>query len=205
MFSPLGGSNRLEANSMMQCELLAVLPGYRSDRLMLEQHRRLNDSNVGTIVLHREKAQPGSGTVSGTTLFAPAGAKKAYKKAVKLGKRHKWDRAKASLMQAVTEYPSYAEAWYALGLLHETQRDISKARDAYRKAIDADDRFPAPYMRIAVLAAQEENWSEVADTTGQVLRINALDFPGARKLNSLANSKLRTATLVEPYSETAAR
>src|ERR1035438_9118706 len=45
---------------MTGCELRGVLPGYRSSVVQLTAHRRLDSSDVGTIVLHRLSNVEGS-------------------------------------------------------------------------------------------------------------------------------------------------
>ena len=62
------------------CELRALLPGYRSDTISLAGRRVMDDPDLGTIVLHRLAKVEGT-AVSVTTLEAPKDARKAYDKA----------------------------------------------------------------------------------------------------------------------------
>ncbi len=48
-----GSGNRGSGNSLVGCELIARLAGFRSDSIQLSEKRQLDNPNVGSIILHR--------------------------------------------------------------------------------------------------------------------------------------------------------
>ncbi|MGE5488094.1 MAG: tetratricopeptide repeat protein [bacterium] len=188
---PYGPDGRLNG-----CELVAVLPGYRSDRVMLAGRRALDNPDVGTIVLHRLGNVEGT-VISITSLQAPKSARKAYENGVKANRDKKWPKAQKELEKAVAEYPKYAAAWYELGFALQQQNRIQDAHNAYARALEADAKYIKPYLQLAYIAAGERKWQEVADTTDRMVRLNPIDFPQAYFLNAVANLNLNRTDIAE--------
>ncbi len=182
--------------ALMGCELRASLPGYRSDVVNLAGRRMLDNPDVGTIVLHRLGEVEGT-TISITDMQAPKDAKKAYEKGHKAIGKKKWDEAKKELEKAVGLYPEYATAWYELGLTHQQLKNAEEAKQAFSKALEADAKFVKPYMQLATMAAQQQNWQEVADTTDRMLRLDRFSYPEAHFYNSIANFNLQKLDAAE--------
>lgn len=181
------GAGRSE---LVGCDIRAVLSGYRSDVVDLSSRRPFDNPNVGSIVLHRLTGVEGT-TISATTLAAPKKAKKAFDNGMKAVSKEKWNNAEKELLKALAEYPEYALAWRALGIVHEAKGRPAEARKAYHKALEADGRFVPPYMNLAMMAVREGNWSEVIDSTAQVLRLNPIEFPEAYFFNAVANFNMQ--------------
>ncbi len=181
---------------LLGCELRAVLPGYRSDTVNLTGRRALDNPDVGTIILHRIGGVEGT-TISATSLQAPKDAKKAYEKGRQANEKRKWKDAQRELEKAVAAYPKYAAAWHELGVAHQAQNQMEEARKAYGQALEADPKFIKPYLQLALIAAGERKWDEVADTTDRMVRLNPLDFPQAFLMNSIANLNLRRPDVAE--------
>lgn len=190
---PRGGISERE---LMGCELRAVLAGYRSDLVNLSTRRAFDDPNVGTIVLHRLGNVEGT-TISATSLEAPKDAKKAYEKARNALRKNKLDDAEKELRKAVEIYPKYAVAWYDLGTVQQQHNQFDEARKCYEQALAADSRYINPYLQMAVLAARENKWKDVADTTDRAIKLNPVDFPQAFFYNSVANYNLRNLDAAE--------
>ena len=120
------------------CELRAVLPGYRSESVQLNQRSIFDKPDVGVIILHRIAKGHGI-SVSATSLAAPKQARKAYEKALKeLRKKdaesRKPKKAAKELEKAVAAYPEYAAAWTLLGRTRLSINDKEGAREAFDKA-----------------------------------------------------------------------
>ncbi|MEZ5353863.1 MAG: tetratricopeptide repeat protein [Bryobacteraceae bacterium] len=190
--SPFGGAagGGLTERDLMGCEIRASLPGYRSDVVNLSGRRFMDNPDVGTIVIRRLAGVEGT-TISMTTLQAPKDAKKAYEKAANSIKKKKWDDAQKELDKAVTVYPKYAVAWHLLGQLHQQGGRADEARAAYQKSIEADDKYVSPYLQLALMAANDQKWEDVADMTAKVTKLNPMDFPQAFFYNSVANYNLQ--------------
>lgn len=173
-------------NELRGCEIRASLPGYRSDVIQLTGRRFLDNPDLGTIVLHRLHDVKGT-TISLTSLKAPKNAKKEYESALKDLRNKKWNNARNHLEKALKIYPDYAEAWFALGQLHEQQKEIDAAKQAYQKAIELDPNFVSPYIRLAMIAATNNDWQQVIHQTSEVIRLNPLEFPIAYFLRGVAH------------------
>jgi tetratricopeptide (TPR) repeat protein len=182
-------SPNLPDMQLANCDLRAVLAGFRSDTVSLGARRVLDDPNVGTIVLHRLANVEGS-AVSLTSLQAPKEARRAYERALQDLRKNKLAEAGKDLQKAVDIYPNYAAAWYELGRLQERNEDTEQARKSFSNAVAADAKFISPYLKLAELAAKAENWAELADTTSRLLKLDAVDYPMAYFYSATANLNL---------------
>jgi hypothetical protein len=171
------------------CDLRAVLSGFRSDTVSLGGRHLLDDPNVGTIVLHRLANVEGS-AVSVTSLQAPKAARQAYERALQDLRKNKLPEAGNELHKAVEIYPNYAAAWYELGRIQAQNDDIEQARKSFAHAVTADAKFISPYAQLAELEAKAENWAALADITGRLIKLDAVDYPMAYFYNATANLNL---------------
>ena len=174
---------------LANCDLRAVLSGFRSDTISLGARRLMDDPNVGTIILHRLANVEGS-AISMTSLQAPKEARRAYEKALEHLRKNKLPEASKELQKAVDIYPNYAAAWYELGRIQEQNQDLEQARKSYGRAMAADAKFISPYVKLAEMEAKAENWAELAGTTSRLLKLDAVDYPMAYFYNAAANLNL---------------
>ena len=173
-------------NALANCDLRAVLAGFRSDSVSLGALRLLDDPNVGTILLHRLANVEGT-AISLTSVQAPKEARRAYDKALRELRSNKPAQADRELRKAVDIYPRYAAAWYELGRIQVQGADLAQARKSFANAIAADARFISPYVSMADLDAKAENWVDLANITSTLLRLDAVDYPVAYFYNAAAN------------------
>src|SRR5204863_8182902 len=96
----MGSSGSMMGRDLMNCDLRANLPGYRSDVVNLAGHRMFDNPDVGTIILHRLGNVEGN-TISATSLAAPKDAKKAYEKGKEALKKKKPADAEKEFQKAV--------------------------------------------------------------------------------------------------------
>lgn len=192
----------MESRAGFGCEITAYLPGYRSNTVVIGRDTRTGQPDIGVLVLRRIGETEGN-TISFSSLDAPDKARKAYEKGIAAGNEKKWDRAQQELEKAVGIYPKYAAAWYELGFALHHQNRVEQARKAYAQAVQADPRFTKPYLQLALIAARESNWQEVADTTGQVIRLSPAGFPQAYFLNAIAHLNLNNSGLAEKSARAA--
>lgn len=174
---------------LANCDLRAVLAGFRSDTIGLGARRVLDDSNVGTIVLHRMANVEGS-AISVTSLQAPKEARRAYQRALQDLRKNKPAEAGKEIRKAVDIYPSYAAAWYELGRIQAGNEDPDQARKSFANAVAADGKFISPYLGLAELEAKAGNWAALADTTSRLLKLDAVDYPMAYFYSATANLNL---------------
>src|SRR5580704_12321018 len=109
------------------------------------------------IVLHRLVGVEGT-SVSVTALNAPKDARKAWEKGVDFLHKSRTAEAEKELEKAVEIYPKYANAWLDLGRAREQQQAEALARDAFLKAIDADNKLVGPYVELGKMAVLRQNW-----------------------------------------------
>ncbi len=158
------------------CELRAVLPGYRSESVQLNQRSVFDKPDVGVIILHRIAKGQGI-SVSATSLAAPKQARKAYEKALKElrkkdAKSRKPKKAAKELEKAVAAYPEYAAAWTLLGRTRLSINDKEGAREAFDKATKADPKYLSPYIPLLRMELQDERWAEVSLVSERLLNLN---------------------------------
>jgi tetratricopeptide (TPR) repeat protein len=182
-------SNGFTERQLLDCELQAYQPGFRSDVVRLGERRALDNPDVGTLFLHRLSNVEGR-TISVTSALAPKDAKKAFEKAHTHEIKRDWAGAEKELQRAVAIYPKYSAAWYALGNIQQEQKEPDAARQSYARAVEADPKFVSPYAQLTTLAAREQNWQQVAENTDHLLRLNPSDFPQAWFYNAFANFNL---------------
>jgi tetratricopeptide (TPR) repeat protein len=175
-----------QRRELQQCELVAVLPGFTSQAVELSAVDVTESMNVGTIVLHRLAHVEGF-TISATTAMAPPKAKKAFEKGRDEEQKKKWDAAEKKFQEAVQLYPKFAAAWLELGRAQLQRKDEAAARQSWQQAVAADPQFVTPHQLLAALAFQQQQWQEVLDQTGTVLRLNPLSFASQWYYSSVAN------------------
>jgi tetratricopeptide (TPR) repeat protein len=171
------------------CSLQAVAPGFRSEPLNLGGRRGASNPDVGVIVLRRREGVEGS-TVSVTSLHAPEGARKAFEKGLEASKKKKAGDAEKEFRKAVGIYPRFAAAWFELGQVQEGQKRPEEARASYKQSLAADEKFIKPYLPLALMAAGERDWREMADASERAIRLDPYSFPQAYFYNSVANYNL---------------
>ncbi len=174
---------------LANCDLRAVLAGFRSDSVGVGPRRLMDDSDVGTIVLHRLANVEGS-AISMTSLQAPNEARRAYQRGLLEVRKGKLAEAGKEFRKAVDIYPNYAVAWYELGRIQQQNGEIEPARESFTRAMAADAKFVSPYLQLAELQATAENWLALAETTGRLLKLDAVDYPMAYFYDATANLNL---------------
>lgn len=184
-----GPSLNTPDSQLANCDLRAVLSGFRSDTVSLGGRHLADEPNVGTIVLHRLANVEGS-AISVTSLQAPKDARQAYEKALQDLRKNKLPEAAKELHKAVDIYPNYAAAWYELGWIQEQNQEFEQARESFAHAVAADPKFISPYPKLADLEARAENWTDLADTTNRLLKLDAVDYPLAYFYNATAKLNL---------------
>jgi Flp pilus assembly protein TadD len=181
------GGRSTGINPLVGCKLRAVLGGYSSDEVDLAKAKLASSNDMGKLVLHKHEGGGGGVAISETTQAAPKDARKNYDKGRELElEKGRMDDAQKSLEKAVAIYPQFAAAWNELGTLFARKNMLTEARNAYRSSIAADARYVPPMDGLAYVAGLENKWEEVAQLTGDVIRLDPSDFPRSYFLNGMA-------------------
>ena len=195
-YSNMPGMQGLENNYWQRCQIQAYYPGYRSDTVDLFQHRALDNPDIGVIILHRLGGIRGT-AISITTELAPKKAKKDFHKAEELQAKGKTEEAIKHFQEAVSIYPKYAIAWYGLGQLQQSEKNLTDARKSYEAALAADSKYVNPYDGLASLSVMESKWQDAADRSKQAVSLNPVEFPSSWLYNAYANYNLKNYKAAE--------
>jgi tetratricopeptide (TPR) repeat protein len=191
--SQYGGASQMgiPRRELVSCELRASVSGFRSSIINLVEFPTFGSRiDVGAILVQRGVKIEGT-TVSATTFAAPKDARKAYEKGLEAESKGKLADARKYFEKAVEIYPSHANAWFQLGTVLQKENQKDAARTAYTQATTADSRFLAPYLSLALLAGEAQNWTEVVHFTRYILDRDPLSYPDAYFYNSVANYNLK--------------
>ena len=183
-------------SALRDCELQAVLSGFRTGSVRLAIHDTSDDGRVGTIVLH-PLSRSGSLTVSVTTASAPPAAMRAFEKGMEWVSKEKWDSAESELTRAVKIYPKFAIAWYQLGAVRQKRNAQPGAVEAWKQAIEQDPRYVKPYESLATLADGQGDWAAAEKYSRELLQLDGDDFPAAYLINAVANARMSHMDLAE--------
>ncbi len=200
--APGTGISRLE---LTNCELRAAVSGFHSSVISLVEITPDSSSmDVGAIVVHRAAKIQGM-TLDAAPYKAPKDARRAYEKGLEAERKGRLADARQYFEKAVEIYPKFANAWFQLGAVLQNLAQKEPARTAYTHATTIDSKFLPPYLSLASLAFEAEDWTQVlnltnhvldldppkyANVTGYILDLDPLDYAETYFYNSAANYKL---------------
>lgn len=196
---PIGNSTYYSnpiTTALRDCAVQAVLAGFWSDRVNIDIKNTLDDTRIGSIVLHPVSHDQAL-TVSATTLAAPRNAMNAYEKGMSELRDKRWDAAAKELTKAVTIYPKFAAAWFELGLLSERRNDAAGAASAWKQSLECDPRYVKPYEGLAALAERQQNWAELEKYAQDWVQLTPEGFPIAYLYLTIASANLNKVEQAE--------
>jgi tetratricopeptide (TPR) repeat protein len=192
-------------NELENCDLRVTASGFRSrDVTLLGLDPAGGRVDVGVVVVERGKKIEGA-TLNAAPYQAPKDARKAYEKGLQAEGNGKFADAHKYFETAVEIYPKFVNAWFQLGTVLQKENQKDAARKAYTQATTIDTKFLPPYLFLASMAYEAENWTEVLKLTGHLLALNPLsqtdatvytldldplNYAEAYYFNSMANYKL---------------
>jgi tetratricopeptide (TPR) repeat protein len=190
--------------ALRDCEVQAVLSGFRTESVRLSVRATSDDGRVGTIVLH-PLSRAGALTISVTTAAAPPAAKRAYDRGMQSMVKEKWDAAETDLAKAVEIYPKFAIAWYELGVARQKRNALGGAMEAWQEARKDDPKYVKPFESMATLADRQENWTEAEQYSREWLQLDPNGSPAPYLINAVANARLNHANEAELAARTGLR
>ena len=191
------GSTSGPNGSLRGCELRISVAGYHPiNRIISEaENAGMGRVEIGTIRLQRVAEAEGS-AISVTSLLVPGDARKEYDRAVKDLEKNKTKNAKGHLEKAIEKYEQYAAAWYQLGRIYLGDGEREKAVESLERAIGIDAQYVPPYMDLAILQVQDQQWQAVVETTSKVLTLDG-SLGYANFLNAIGNFNLNQLDAAE--------
>jgi hypothetical protein len=173
------------------CEVQVSVSGYQPMSKTITGRTDITGINMGNLQLERIAGVTGS-SVSVTSLQVPNDARKEFEKGDKDAHSNHLDSATQHLEKATAEYDKYAAAWNELGTLYATAKENEKSQHAFEKAIAADPHYTPPYMGLAQLELQNQQYEAAVEAARRVLELdrtigdaNFIQAVGNFKLNRL--------------------
>jgi len=165
----------ISRRELMNCELRVSASGFHSRVISLVDLDTFGSRiDVGVIVVQRGTRIEGM-TLSAIPYKAPKDARRAYEKGLQAERNGKLADAAKYFETAVETYPSFTNAWFQLGTVLQKENQKDAARTAYTHATITNTRFLPPYLSLASMAYEAENWTEVLDFTGHILDLDPLN------------------------------
>ncbi len=180
----------VSTRQLWNCELRAMLPGYSSSVISLAGRDFSDMNSIGDIVLTKVGGVEGN-SISVTSLKAPEKAKNEYQKALESYDQKKYADVEKHLAKAVSIYPQYATAWELRGREQMHQQQDAEAIKSFQASIAADEKFVAPYVKLAVLMSIKNDWQEVLRLSDRAIRLDPQSYPEAWLLNGAAHYNLK--------------
>ena len=187
--------------SLRGCEVRLAVPGYYPLSYPLLEQSGTGRIEIGTLRLRRIAGVPGS-YVSLTSLMVPDNAQKEFEKALKDLEKKRSDSAQQHLEKAVTLYAEYAAAWNELGQLYTASGEKEKALEAFEKALAADSQYLQPYLNLASLQLQNQQWQDAVETAGRILELDS-NLGLANFIQAVGNFNLRQLDAAEKSARAA--
>jgi tetratricopeptide (TPR) repeat protein len=181
---------------LLRCEVRGQYPGYRSTSVRMRPGSIFGYTEVGPILMYRIARVQGT-SVSLTSMLAPKQARRSIEQATKALKKEKFGEAEVLLKSAISLYPASAESWFLLGDVYQLQKRKQEARESYWRAVQADRLYVRPYLRLARLSTNEQDWRNAADLANKALELDPIAFPEAYYLNALALYNLKDLETAE--------
>lgn len=175
-------------NGLTGCEVQVSVPGFQPMSKTISDRSDISGVDVGTLQLTRIAGVAGS-SISVTSLLVPNNARKEFEKGDEDARNNHPDSAMRHLEKAVTEYDKYAAAWNELGSLYAASRAIEKARQAFQMAITADPHYISPYLGLAQLEVQNQEFEPAVEMAGKALELDS-SIGVANFIQALGNFKL---------------
>lgn len=132
-----------------------------------------------------------SSTVSATGMELSSEAKDQFTSGCGAAQKKNFKDAQHRLARVIELNPKYAAAFVLLGQINKDQGHLKEAVQFCTQARDADPSYLPGYLCLADLAARQDQWTEVAALTDQVLKMHPTRAPGAYYYNTLANLYLK--------------
>jgi hypothetical protein len=175
-----GAANRnsdmgISRRELTTCDLRVSASGFQPRVISLMGLDTVGGSiDVGAVVVQRAGKVEGT-TLSATPYKAPKDARQAYDKGLQAEKNGKLADAHKYFETAVQLSPGSANAWFQFGTVLQKENQQDAARKAYTQATTIDTRFLPPYLSLASMAYQSEQWTEVLNLTGHILDLDPLN------------------------------
>src|ERR1700747_766055 len=167
-------------HQLINCELRASVSGFTSKVVnLVDISPGSSNVDVGGIVVHRTEKIKGA-TLSAAPYQAPKDARKAYENGIEAERKGRLPGARQYFEKAVEIYPKSQSAWFQLGGVLRNLEQKEPARDAFSHATAIDSKFLPPYLSLAAMAFEAQEWTQVLNLTNHVMDLDPLRYADVR-------------------------
>ncbi len=172
------------------CELRAVLAGFESTRINIDDWVRSGATRLPTLILGKRGLEERLREEQGKEV--PREALNAWMQVSKSIEAQKWPEAERQLRDITRRHPKFAQAWHLLGTVQENAKDPAGARKSYLRASSIDPRWLEPYAAVARLDMEQKDWKAAAQSTALWIEADTRQaHPEAYVENALARLHTR--------------
>ena len=161
---------------LSDCLVQVRAAGFEDVVVKLKYATKLSDLEVGDLRLKSSGTQS-MVIFSEVARKAPPKARTNYVHALASIGANKYDEAVAWLDKAVKAFPEYSSAYQLKGEVLEEMGKRDAARECYRQAMAADPGYGKPLVKLAEMAADEQNSEEAARWASAANRLAPGAFP----------------------------
>lgn len=158
------------------CKVVLQLPGFEPVVVDLEKRGAKAGLDLGRLELKPKQAAEQM-LFSERAAAAPAGARRAYVRALELRSAGSLPEALTELAKALQVDAQYAPALQLRGQIQERMKQREAARASYRAAAQADPKYLKPLVSLAEMAAEDQDPEQTAYWAGRVNRLAPDAFP----------------------------
>lgn len=152
------------------CRVQVQVPGFEDVVVNLRHTTRLSGLELGDLALKPTSAQSAV-IFSAVAGKAPGKARSNYINALVAIGTNRYEAALAALDKAVRAYPQYSSAFQLKGEVLEQMGRRDEARECFRQAMAADAAYGKPLIKLAEMAADDQNPEEAARWASQANRL----------------------------------
>lgn len=191
------------------CYLQATLAGFSSTRIDISNMSLStftggsNEKTLPDLVLSPRDSGDAANLVLIPESEAPGKAKSLYKAALKALDANNIDEGIKQLQMAVNAVPKFADGWNILGALYERQMMFMEAREALRRALEANPKLVSPYLRIARISNKLGDWDAATKAEDSLLKVDKRFYPEIYLQQAITRAELKDYAGAEESAKTA--
>ncbi len=160
--------NGLTSQIERQCILRASLPGYVSSIIDLSDRRLPGNPQLPDLILTKRTADMIDAGTADTDL--PRGVQKLWDRAMSATQERNWAEAESLLREITSKAPKFAQGWSALGVAYQNQKDYAHAREAFKRAVEADSHLLLPCLLLIRVDMQMKDWKAAVSDSDELLK-----------------------------------
>ncbi len=181
-----------------RCYIEGTLSGYQSTQVEISNVNPAVGVNVDLPPIKLSLKGGNPYLIGGEDKDVPGKGRSEWAAAMKAASAGDMPGAIQQLKAATESNPKFALAWHNLAIMNDFQRNISEARDAYAKAIEANPKLLVSYAGLNRMCARENDWACVLKTTAALIPVDKdRIFPEAYAQQAAAHLNMKDLAAAE--------